>query len=216
MSASEVIAFAVLSYLFGSISWSILLARVVKGVDIRTTGSGNAGTTNTLRLLGVKAAVAVFVLDLLKGMLPVLVAKLVSEDARLQVVAGLAAIAGHDWPIYHGLRGGRGVATSMGATIGMMPLLGPLMPFIGGVILIPTRYVSLMSILGSVVTMLIVLALAATNRVPDAYAVFAVIAAALIVWQHRGNITRLRSGTEPKLGERNGQSARAEGMGGRP
>jgi glycerol-3-phosphate acyltransferase PlsY len=146
----------------------------------------------------------------------VLIAKLVSEDARLQVVAGLAAIAGHDWPIYHGLRGGRGVATSMGATVGMMPLLGPLMPFIGGVILIPTRYVSLMSILGSVVTMLIVIALAATNRVPDAYAVFAVIAATLIVWQHRGNITRLRSGTEPRLGERSGHSARPQGMRGRP
>ena len=210
MSASEVIAFAVLSYLFGSVSWSILLGRLIKGVDIRTTGSGNAGATNTLRLLGVKAAVAVFILDFLKGMLPVLVAKLVSEDARLQVVAGLAAIAGHDWPVYHGFRGGRGVATSMGATVGMMPLLGPLMPFIGGVILIPTRYVSLMSILGSVVTMLLVLALAATNRVPDAYAVFALIAATVIVWQHRGNITRLRSGTEPKLGQARAKAQRRE------
>jgi len=218
MSASEVIAFAVLSYLFGSVSWSILLGRLIKGVDIRTTGSGNAGTTNTLRLLGVKAAVAVFILDFLKGMLPVLVAKLVSEDARLQVVAGLAAIAGHDWPVYHGFRGGRGVATSMGATVGMMPLLGPLMPFIGGVILIPTRYVSLMSILGSVVTMLLVLALAATNRVPDAYAVFAVAAASLIVWQHRSNITRLRAGTEPKLGQggERRKSDRAHRLSGRP
>jgi acyl phosphate:glycerol-3-phosphate acyltransferase len=202
MTTSQAIAFAVGSYLFGSISWSILLGRLIKGVDIRRTGSGNAGATNTLRLLGVKAAVAVFILDLLKGLLPVLLAKLVSDDARLQVVAGLAAIAGHDFPVYHGFRGGRGVATSFGATMGMMPLLGPLMPFIGGVILIPTRLVSLMSTLGTVMTMLIVLALCFTDRVPDSYGVFAVFAAALIVWQHRENITRLRSGTEPKLGER--------------
>ena len=202
MTTAQAIAFAAGSYLFASISWGILLGRLFKGVDIRQTGSGSAGATNTARLLGIKAFIAVFILDFLKGLLPVLIAKLVSDDARLQVVAGLAAIAGHDWPVYHGFRGGRGVATSLGATVGMMPLLGPLIPFIAGVILIPWRYVSLMSILGTVVTMLLILALAATNRVPDAYAVYAVVAAALVVWQHRGNIMRMRSGTEPKLGER--------------
>lgn len=202
MTTSQAIAFAAGSYLFGSISWSILFGRLLKGIDIRQHGSGNAGTTNTLRMIGVKAAVAVFVLDFLKGMLPVLVAKLVSDDARLQVVAAVAAILGHDFPIYYNFRGGRGVATSVGATAGMMPLLGPVMPLVAGVILIPTRYVSLMSVLGTVVTALIVFALAATDRVPDAYAVYAVIAVALILWQHRPNISRLLAGTEPKLGER--------------
>ncbi len=204
MTTSQAIAFAVGSYLFGSISFSLVLGRLLRGMDIREYGSGSTGSTNTLRTLGPRVAATVFVLDLLKGVLPVLLAKYVSDDARLQVVAALAAILGHDFPVYHGFRGGRGVATSMGATAAMMPLLGPFLPFIAGVILIPTRYVSLMSILGSVVTMLIVIALAITERVPDAYAVFTVIAAALIVWQHRGNITRLRSGTEPKLGQSTG------------
>ena len=215
MTTSQAIAFAVGSYLFGSVSFSLLFGRITRGVDIREFGSGSTGTTNTLRTLGPKMAILVLVLDLLKGVLPVLLAKLISPDARLQVVAALGAILGHDFPVYHGFRGGRGVATSLGATVAMMPLLGPFVPFIAGVILIPTRYVSLMSILGSVVTMLIVIGLAVTERVPDSYAVFAVVAATLIVWQHRGNITRLRSGTEPKLGQR-GDRRHPQRMSGRP
>lgn len=216
MTISQAIAFAVCSYLLGSVSFSLVLGRLTRGIDIRDYGSGNAGSTNTLRTLGLKAAIAVFVLDLLKGLIPVVVAKIVSDDARLEVVAGLAAILGHDFPILHGFRGGRGVATSIGATIGMMPLVGLLIPFISGVILIPFRYVSLMSVLGGVVTALIIVALAVTNRVPDSYAVFAVIAAALIVWQHRGNITRLRAGTEPKLGQSGVRPRDAEHMRGHP
>jgi len=204
MTTPQFFAFAIGSYLLGSISFSLILGRLLHGIDIRDYGSGNAGSTNTLRTLGVKAAVAVFVLDMLKGVIPVLLAKAVSDDPRLEVVAALAAILGHDFPIYFGFRGGRGVATSMGATIAMMPLLGPFLPILGGVILIPTRYVSLMSVLGSVVTAMIIVALAATDRVPDVYAVYAVIAAALIVWLHRGNIDRLRSGTEPKIGQGSG------------
>jgi acyl phosphate:glycerol-3-phosphate acyltransferase len=202
MTTPQVIAFAVGSYLFGSISWSILLGRQLKDVDIREHGSGSAGATNTLRTLGLKMAIVVFILDCMKGLLPVLLAKLVSDDARLQVVAAIAAILGHDWPVFYNFRGGRGVATSVGATAGMMPLLALVMPLVGGVILIPTRYVSLMSVLGTVVTAVIIIALAATNRVPDAYAVYAVVAAGLILWQHRPNISRLLAGTEPKLGER--------------
>jgi glycerol-3-phosphate acyltransferase PlsY len=202
MTTPQVIAFAIGSYLLGSISWSILLGRWLNGIDVREHGSGSAGATNTLRTLGLKMAIVVFILDCMKGLLPVLLAKLVSDDARLQVVAALAAIIGHDWPVFYNFRGGRGVATSVGATAGMMPLLALVMPLVGGVILIPTRYVSLMSVLGTVVTALIIIALAATNRVPDAYAVYAVVAAALILWQHRPNISRLLAGTEPKLGER--------------
>ncbi|MGH2588371.1 MAG: glycerol-3-phosphate acyltransferase, partial [Dehalococcoidia bacterium] len=186
MTTPQVIAFAVCSYLLGSVSFGLVLGRLLRGIDIRDYGSGSAGATNTGRTLGLKAFIAVFVLDLLKGLIPVVIAKVVADDARLEVIAGLAAIIGHDFPIFHGFRGGRGIATSIGATIGMMPLVGLLIPFLAGVILIPFRYVSLMSILGGVVTALIIVALAATNRVPDSYAVFAVIAAALIVWQHRG------------------------------
>ncbi|MGH2599526.1 MAG: glycerol-3-phosphate 1-O-acyltransferase PlsY [Dehalococcoidia bacterium] len=217
MTTPQVIAFAVCSYLLGSVSFGLVLGRLLRGIDIRDYGSGSAGATNTGRTLGLKAFIAVFVLDLLKGLIPVVIAKVVADDARLEVIAGLAAIIGHDFPIFHGFRGGRGIATSIGATIGMMPLVGLLIPFLAGVILIPFRYVSLMSVLGGVVTALIIVALAVTNRVPDSYAVFAVIAAALIVWPHRGNITRRRAGTEPKLGQGSGVRPRdAEHMRGHP
>jgi len=215
MTPAQVIAFAVAGYLFGSINFSVLLGKLLRGIDIRDYGSGNAGTTNVLRTMGVKAGIAVLLLDVLKGALPVLIAKLVSDDARLQVVGGLAAVIGHDFPVYYGFRGGKGVATSIGATIAMMPLIGPFLPFIAGVILIPTRYVSLMSVLGTVVTAIIIVALAVTDRVPDSYAYFAVVAAALIVWQHRDNITRLRSGTEPKLGQRGSVRPGAQRLRGR-
>jgi len=217
MTMSQAIAFAVCSYLLGSVSFGLVLGKLLRGIDIRDYGSGSAGATNTGRTLGLKAFIAVFVLDLLKGLIPVVIAKVVADDARLEVIAGLAAIIGHDFPIFHGFRGGRGIATSIGATIGMMPLVGLLIPFLAGVILVPFRYVSLMSVLGGVVTALIIVALAVTNRVPDSYAIFAVIAAALIVWQHRDNITRLRAGTEPKLGQGGGIRPRdAEHMRGHP
>ena len=215
----EFVAFAVVSYLLGSISSGLLVGRLLKGIDIREYGSGSTGTTNVLRNLGPRAAALVLIGDLLKGILPVLLAKLVSDDARLQVVGALAAIIGHDFPVYAGFRGGRGVATSLGATAAMMPLLGPLMPFIGGIILIPFRYVSLMSVLGTVVTALIIFALAATDRVPNAYAVYAAAAATLIVILHRDNIVRLRAGTEPKIGQGGGRRQRKpkpQGMRGRP
>jgi glycerol-3-phosphate acyltransferase PlsY len=199
------IAFAVGGYLLGSIPVGLVVGRVVGGVDIREYGSGKTGMTNTLRTFGVGAAVAVFVLDVLKGALPVLIAKLVSDEAWLQVFGALGAIVGHDWPLYANFRGGRGVATSFGATLAMMPLLGIFLPLIGGLILFPFRYVSLTSILGAVITAVIVIALAATDRVPNAYAVFAVVAATLIVVLHRDNIGRLLAGTEPKLGQGGGK-----------
>jgi glycerol-3-phosphate acyltransferase PlsY len=195
------VAFAAGGYLLGSIPFGLVIGRLVKGVDIRDYGSGKTGMTNTLRTLGKGPAAAVFLLDLLKGALPVLLAKLLVDDARVEVIGALAAIAGHDWPVYAGFRGGRGVSSSFGALLAMMPLLGIFVPFIGGVVLFPFRYVSLMSIAGTVVTGLIVFALAATNRVPDAYAVFAAVAAPLIVVLHRENIQRLLAGTEPKIGQ---------------
>jgi len=212
----EFIAFAIGGYLLGSVPTALVVGRLLKGVDIREYGSGNLGTTNTLRTLGAGPAVIVFVCDMLKGILPVLLARLVSDDARLPVVAALGAILGHDFPVYAGFRGGRGVATSFGATAAMMPMLAPLMPFIGGIILIPWRYVSLMSVLGSVVTAVIVVALAATDRVPDAYGWYAVIAAGLIVVLHRDNIIRLRAGTEPKIGERRRGKPKPRTESGRP
>ncbi len=194
-------AFVIGGYLLGAIPTGLVVGRALKGVDIREYGSGKTGTTNTLRTLGLGPAIVVLLVDMLKGVLPVLVAKLVTGDSRVEVAGALAAIIGHDWPAYAGFRGGRGVATSFGATVAMMPPLGLVLPLIGAAILYPFRYVSLMSILGSAITAVIVVLLAATGRVPVAYAVFGVAAATLIVALHRSNIARLLAGTEPKLGQ---------------
>ena len=205
------LVFALGGYLLGSVPTGLIVGRLLKGVDIREYGSGKTGMTNTLRTLGPVPAVTVLVIDLLKGALPVLAARYFAGDARVEVVAALAAIAGHDWPVYAGFRGGRGVATTVGATIAMMPLLGLVLPLIGAAILLPFRYVSLMSILGSVIAGALIVALAITDRVPGPYAVFGVVAALLIVVLHRENITRLLAGTEPKLGQ--GGDKRAPGAG---
>ena len=214
MMLAQFLAFAVGGYLLGSIPVGVLLGKLLRGIDVRDYGSGSMGTTNTLRTLGKGPAVAALILDALKGVIPVLLARYVSDDARLQVVGALAAIIGHDFPVYIGFRGGRGVATSLGATTAMMPLLGPFIPLVGGLILIPTRYVSLMSLLGTIVTAIIIFALAATDRVPNAYAGYAVIAATLIVVLHRGNISRLLAGTEPKIGQGGSRRAKPERLSG--
>ncbi len=198
---------AITGYLLGSIPTGLMVGRLVKGVDIRDYGSGKTGMTNTLRTLGRGPAITVLVVDLLKGAVPVLLARFLTDDARVQVAGALAAIAGHDWPVYAGFRGGRGVATTFGATVAMMPPLGLILPLIAGLVLLPFRYVSLMSVATTTLAAAIIVILAATDRVPNAYGVFAVIAAALIVVLHRENIGRLLARTEPKLGQ--GGSKRA-------
>lgn len=200
---------AIGGYLAGSIPTGLLVGRLLRGVDIREYGSGKTGTTNALRTLGPGPAVAVVVVDVLKGALPVVAAHLVSDDARVQVAGALAAIVGHDWPAYAGFRGGRGVATSLGATVAMMPPLGLILPLIAAAFLYPFRYVSLMSVGTTVIAAALVAVLAVAGRVPGSYVVFGIIAAGLIVVLHRDNIGRLRAGTEPKLGQ--GGERRAEG-----
>jgi|DewCreStandDraft_2_1066082.scaffolds.fasta_scaffold00027_208 glycerol-3-phosphate acyltransferase PlsY len=195
------LAFALGGYLLGSLPTGLLVGRVLKGVDIRDYGSGKTGVTNTLRTLGWGPAVVVLVCDILKGVAPVLLAKYLTDSAWVPVAAGLGAITGHDWPLYAGFRGGRGVATSFGATVALMPALAPVMLLIGALILLPWRYVSLMSVLGTAITAVVVVALALLGWVPGPYAAFALVAGPLIILLHRDNIRRLMAGTEPKLGQ---------------
>lgn len=206
---------AIGSYLLGSVQLGLMAGRILKGVDIREYGSGKTGTTNTLRILGKGPAIAVLIGDVLKGLLPVLIAKLLSDDAWLHVVAALGAIVGHDFPVWAGFRGGRGVSTSLGATAAMMPGIAPALPLIGGIILLRSGYASLMSVLGTVITAVIVFALVITDRAPQPYALYAVVAAGLILVLHRENIARLRAGTEPKIGQGGGRRA-VHGVRGRP
>ena len=192
---------ALASYLLGAFPTGLLVGRWLRGVDIREYGSGKTGTTNTLRTLGRGPAVLVLVIDLLKGAAPVLVARAVSDDSLLAVFWGLAAIAGHDWPVYVGFRGGRGVATSFGAATALQPLAGLVMLLIAVLLLLPTRIVSLMSLGGAVSGGLIFIGLALAGRAPAADGVFGLLAGGLVVLLHRENIGRLLAGTEPKIGQ---------------
>lgn len=191
----------VVGYLIGSISFSYLFGKMLKGIDIRQHGSGNAGATNTMRVLGVGPAVTVLLLDGLKGVAAVVIARLIAPDmAAPAVLAGIFAIIGHNWPIYFGFRGGKGIATTIGvmATLSFWPAL------IAGVLAILviaiTRIVSLGSLLFALSLPIAIFAM----DVPDAPLIGS--AAALVCVfafvRHRSNIVKLIQGRENKLGSR--------------
>jgi acyl phosphate:glycerol-3-phosphate acyltransferase len=190
------------SYLAGSIPIGILVARATGGPDPRTIGSGRTGGTNALRALGRGPAALVVAGDLLKGALPVLVARLVTGgDAFSEVLCGAAAVAGAIWSVFVGFRSGRGVGTGVGTMLVIQPLAVLLAaPIFIGAILI-TRYVSLGSLLGSAAmfpAMLLIWAVA-SGAVPPAYLAWAVVGPALIWLAHADNIERLLRGQERKF-----------------
>lgn len=184
------------SYLLGSVSFSILMARWLKKIDIRQHGSGNAGATNTLRVLGKGPALAVFLLDIAKGVAAVLIGRWLGDDEWVPVVCGLAAIIGHNWPIFFRFKGGKGIAT----TIGVVAILAFVPSLISGAVAIAaialTRYVSL----GSLLFALLLPILAASFGCDDYVVWGAVVIALLAVYRHRSNIVKLAKGTENKLG----------------
>ena len=197
----EVLVILFGSYLLGSIPSGLLIG-LARGVDVRRYGSGKTGAANTLRLLGPRASALVFIADLVKGILPVLVARYLTGSQWVEIAAALAAVTGHNWSIYIRFQGGRGVTTSFGGLTAMSPEVA-LPCLVAGVGIIAfSRYVSLGSILGSAFAAVLVLALFLYGREPLPYLVYALTAASLIIFQHRDNITRLRTGTERRLGER--------------
>lgn len=188
------------AYLIGGIPFGLILARLVKGVDIRTIGSGNIGATNAIRAMGRKWGYAVFALDFLKGFLPALAVDQFFGSTRedrelLQILVGAAATLGHCYSPYLGFTGGKGVATGCG---GIMALSWPTF-LAGGIVWIVTRlvtgYAGLASILMGLTFPIAVAVLHRTER--QAMLVGATALACLIVWRHRGNIQRMLAGTEP-------------------
>ncbi|HHY21699.1 MAG TPA: glycerol-3-phosphate 1-O-acyltransferase PlsY [Bacilli bacterium] len=192
----------IVSYLVGSISFSYIIAKKIKKVDIRQHGSGNAGATNTLRVLGKGPAIIVLLLDILKGIFAVLLGEYLAGPGLVPALAGLAAIVGHNWPIYYGFRGGKGVATTIGAlaTLMFVPT------FVGGIMAILTILVSRYVSLGSIVFMLATTTSSAfmftTFNYPIEYFYFAWVVTVLSIWRHRANINRLIKGTESKIGSK--------------
>jgi glycerol-3-phosphate acyltransferase PlsY len=189
------------AYLVGSIPWGLLIVRLARGVDVRRYGSGSTGTTNVLRTAGKGLAILVLAADTGKGVLIVSLSRLLSDDPIIHAAVGVLVIAGHVWPIFAGFRGGRGVATGVGAAAG----LDPLAALMGMVTFIPTvwltRYVSLGSVAGvfGTVTTIIVRSFIGTN--PLAYLWFGFIGGGMVIFVHRANIKRLLNGTERRLGE---------------
>ena len=194
------IAAVVIAYLLGSIPFAYLAGRA-RGVDLRQHGSGNLGATNAVRVLGVPTGAVVYVLDTLKGFLPVflLVPMLVAPRLDLWAIAiGVAAIIGHVRPVYLGFqKGGKGVATAGGVFLALAPLATALGLAVWVLVFLPTGYVSLASI---VTAALFPIAMLATGT-PVRSALFgvAVAMAAFVVWMHRANIGRLRRGEEHRF-----------------
>jgi len=189
-----------LAYLAGSIPFGALVARQVGGPDLRSVGSGRTGGTNALRALGRKWAALVVLGDLLKGALPVLVARVVTGDPLVEVLCGGAAVAGAIWSVFAGFRSGRGVGTGVGTMLVIQPLAVVLAAPVFVVVILLTRYVSLGSLLGSAVMFpVMLLLLLVVPATPLPYVIYSAVGAAFIWLAHADNIDRLIHGTERKF-----------------
>ncbi|AET61420.1 membrane protein [Paenibacillus terrae HPL-003] len=190
----------VLSYLLGSVSFSLLYGKL-KGIDIRQHGSGNAGATNTLRVLGKGPAIMVLLLDILKGIVAVLIGHwLGGSSSWLPGLCGIAAIAGHNWPVYFHFRGGKGIATAIGVLVSIAIIPALYAGIIAILAIVMTRYVSLGSLIFVILTPWILLVLG--YEWPFFWT--ALVICVFSVWRHRTNIAKLVRGKENKLGSKGG------------
>ncbi len=214
MIIARFIAVVLVGYLLGSIPFGLLISKRSNKVDVRQYGSGKIGATNVLRAVGKKAAALVVTLDVSKGALSVILAGLITGKSYMvlgdfglgllvaQILAALAAIAGHNWSIFLKFHGGRGVATFLGGLIALCPVAA----IFGGEIFIIgvslSKFASLGSIAAAVSTYTILAFLVIMNKFPIGYLAYALIGTIVIIVMHRDNIRRLISGKERKLGEK--------------
>ena len=189
-----------LGYLFGSFPSGYLAGRIAKGIDIRSLGSGSTGATNVLRHIGKRAAIAVFTIDVLKGVISILLAKYFLLNDSWQVAVGLSTLIGHIWPVWLNWRGGKAVATGLGIFLGLSWQVG--LATLGVFILMITlfRIVSLASVIASFALPLIMFLSFDNSEISLPFLVISLLAMTLVVWRHRENIVRLIKGKEPKIG----------------
>ena len=194
------IALIILScYLLGSIPFGYIVGKLFKKIDIRELGSGNIGATNVFRILGPSLASVVLIGDIGKGILSIyLVHFLNIDNSLISTIAGLAVICGHDWSLFLGFKGGKGIATTFGVVFALNPTISILALIIWVVVLVTTRYVSLSSIF-AVISIFIFTIL---FKQPYEYIIFSAIILVLGIFNHKDNIKRLRSGNERKIGEK--------------
>ncbi|WNQ09301.1 glycerol-3-phosphate 1-O-acyltransferase PlsY [Paenibacillus aurantius] len=187
----------IISYLLGSVSFSFLAGKLLKGIDIRQHGSGNAGATNTLRILGKGPAIAVLVLDVAKGVAAVILGRWLGDgNLWIPILCGLAVIIGHNWPVFFGFRGGKGIATAIGvlATLSFLPAL--FAGLIAILLIVITRYVSLGSLVFTALTPVFLAIMGRERELLWASLIIAVFAYV----RHRSNIKKLIARQENKLG----------------
>jgi glycerol-3-phosphate acyltransferase PlsY len=195
-----------LSYLVGSIPTSIIASKLLKGIDIREHGSGNAGATNVFRVMGWKIGLAVLIIDMAKGYIPtVLFYKLGMKGVdwpiiNLQIIAGISAVFGHIWTVFAGFKGGKGVGTGAGMLIGLTPFSVLVGIIVFAFVVAISRFVSLGSILASLsVPITVFLKNQSADIFPVQLFIFSLFVPALIIYTHRKNIQRLLKGEESKI-----------------
>lgn len=196
---------AVIAYLLGSISFSVIFSKKMAGIDVREEGSKNAGTTNVLRTVGKKAAALTLICDILKGVVAVLIGYAISfittelNAALLVQIAGTFAIIGHTFPVFFKFKGGKGIATSLGILLLVNYQIGLICLVFWIVIVLFTRMVSLGSIMAAILFPVLTIFINQNYLVEGNYIVFGVIVAALVVFNHRSNVKRILGGNENKL-----------------
>ena len=188
-------------YVVGSIPIGLVIGRVARGIDIREFGSGKIGFTNVVRTVSLRWGIVALLGDIAKGAAPVVLARLIADEPFVAMAAGLAVVIGHDWPVFAGFRGGRGVAASFGVVLALNPIAGAALLPMGIAIIGITRIVSLMSVVMAPAVAVVFVVLAALDLHPWAYAIYAIVAAVLVLLLHVENIKRLLDGTEPKFGQ---------------
>lgn len=194
----KLIFIIILSYLIGCFSTSYIFGKLIKNVDIRNHGSGNAGTTNALRVFGKKIAAITFLVDALKGVLAVYIG-MTLLDYSGALYSGVAVIVGHNWPIFLKFKGGKGVATTMGVMLFINPFLSIIIIIIGTIVLLKTKYVSLASIIGMILLPFVSIIVKGFKL---DFFLFTLIIAIMAIYKHRSNIGRLINGNESKVGLR--------------
>ncbi len=202
----QLIPAILLAYLIGAIPFSVLVGKIFYKKDVRNEGSGNAGATNTFRVLGATAGIIVLALDILKGMAAVMLSVIFcfrdcpgNHFLYCQMLLGLAAALGHIFPVYLKFKGGKGVATFFGVVLYLFPLAALLCVVTFFIIFFISRYVSLSSIVASIAFAVSIFIWYVKDKTELPLIVFGIAIPAIIIFTHRKNIHRLVSGTETKM-----------------
>lgn len=203
------IVVAILAYLLGSISFSVIISKKMAGFDVREKGSGNAGSTNVLRTVGKKAAIITLICDILKGVVAILIALLAGriiqglDNALLVQIAGVFVILGHTFPVFFRFKGGKGIATSLGVLLIINWQIGLICLVFALILMILTRRVSIGSIAAAILFPVLVLFINQNYIVAEStnwsYLIFSIIVALFVIFNHRSNIKRILNGTESKI-----------------